>query len=198
MTQAIQEIIIDACSGKSFDVKKGQYVTVVDVEGGQVADFFAENAANPREFLSLSVTTDCLESLCFHEGDSLYSTLYNPMFVVVEDKVGKHDMLFPCCRPEMYDFFFQNGKGHSNCFDNINNSLGENRPIIQPINLFMYTTVGSDGKITIHPPLSKSGDRIVLQAMMDVRIGISACSVSEGSCNGYKCKPIKVVISEAL
>lgn len=194
--KTIQETIIEPCSGKSFVVEKGQYVTVVDVKGGQVADFFAVTAANPKEFLSPSVTIDCLESVCFHEDDYLYTNLYNPMFRVVEDEVGHHDMLFPCCRPEMYDFFFQNGKGHPNCFDNINRSLGENRSIIQPINLFMYTTIGRDGKITIHPPLSKAGDKIVLQALTDVRIAVSACSVSEGSCNGYECKPIKVVISD--
>ena len=75
-----------------------------------MADFFAENAANPREFLSPSVTTDCLESLCFHEGDSLYSTLYNPMFVVVEDKVGKHDMLSHVAALKCTISFFRTAK----------------------------------------------------------------------------------------
>lgn len=58
----------------------------------------------------------------------------------------------------------------------------------------MYTTIGQDGKITIHSPVSKAGDKIVLQALMDVKIGVSACSVSEGSCNGFKCKPLKIII----
>lgn len=190
----LQEIMIEACCGKSFHVKKGQFISVIDVQGGQVADFFAESSLSQKEFLSPAVTIDCLESVCFHDGDYLYSNLYNPMFKVIKDEVRHHDMLFPCCRPEMYDFFFQNGKGHPNCFDNINRSLGEQRPIIEPINLFMYTTIGQDGKITIHSPVSKAGDKIVLQALMDVKIGVSACSVSEGSCNGFKCKPLKIII----
>ena len=36
------------------------------------------------------------------------------------DDVGTHDLLFPSCRPEMYEFFYQNGDEHPNCFDNIN------------------------------------------------------------------------------
>lgn len=41
---------IPACSGKRIDAKKGQKITVIDVEGGQVADFFAVSAAGSDEF----------------------------------------------------------------------------------------------------------------------------------------------------
>lgn len=189
-----KEYLINACSGKSIDMMEGQNITIVDVEGGQVADFFAECAGKPNEFLSSAVTIDCNESLRLNIGDYIYSNLYHPMFKIVYDEVGEHDLLFPCCRPEMYDFFYQNGKGHPNCYDNINQVLGEHRPIIQPINLFMYTRVDENGKITINPPLSKAGSKIILQAMMNVRIGIAACSVSESECNDRKCSSIKVIV----
>ena len=191
----MNEYLIQPCSGISLDVRAMQMVTIMDVEGGQVADFFAERAGCPDEFLSTAVTIDCNESLRLDVGGIIYTNLYRPMFKVVLDEVGAHDLLFPCCRPEMYDFFFQNGKGHPNCFDNINRSLGEHHPIIQPVNLFMHTTIDGQGKITIHPPRSKAGDRIILQALMDVRLGIAACSVSEGECNARKCSSIKVIIS---
>ena len=41
---------IPACSGKRIDAKKGQKITVIDVEGGQVADFFAVSAVGSDEF----------------------------------------------------------------------------------------------------------------------------------------------------
>lgn len=88
-----------------------------------------------------------------------------------------------------------NGEGHPNCFDNINRSLGGQRHIIQPVNLFMHTTIDARGKITIHPPRSQAGDKIVLQALMDVRVGIAACSVSEGECNAGRYSPIKVIVA---
>lgn len=192
----VKEYLIPACSGKCIDVKEGQYITVVDIEGCQVADFFAECAGNPNEFLSAAVTIDCNESLRLNVGDYIYSNLYHPMFKLVHDEVREHDLLFPCCRPEMYDFFYQNGKGHPNCYDNINLALGEHRPIIQPINLFMFTKVSENGKITISPPVSKAGDKIIFQVLMNVRIGVAACSVSEGECNDKQCSSIKVIVED--
>ena len=190
----MREYFIPACGGAGIEMAEGETVTVIDVEGGQVADFFAERAGDPDEFLSPAVTIDCNESLRLHIGDCLYTNLYRPMFQIIYDEVGKHDLLFPCCRPEMYDFFYQNRDGHPNCYDNINQAMGECRPIIQPINLFMYTAIDEAGKIAIHPPVSSAGNKIILQAKMDVRLGIAACSVSEGACNSRRCSPIKVVV----
>ena len=99
------------------------------------------------------------------------------MFTVVADDVGGHDPIHPRCRPEMYDFFYHNGEGHPNRLDNINGNLGRNHPIIRPINLFLYTAIEPDGKITVKPPLSKAGEKTVLCAEMNVRLGIAACSI---------------------
>lgn len=127
------EYIISACSGKRIDVKRGQRITVMDIEGGLVADFFAVSVLSSEEFLSPAVTLACHESLKLNVGDELYTNLYHPMFRILSDDVGVHDLLFPSCRPEMYNFFYQNGGGHPNCFDNINGVLGEHRLIINPV-----------------------------------------------------------------
>ena len=190
------EYIINACQGKAIDVTKGQLITVVDIEGGQVVDFFAENITDGNEFVSPGVTTDCNESLRLNVGDTVYSNLYNPMFTVVADDVGEHDLLHPCCRPEMYEFFYHNGEEHPNCLDNINSNLSRKHPIIHPINLFMYTAIEPNGKIVVKPPLSKAGDKITLRAEMDVRLGIAACSVSESDCNSGKCSAIRIIIED--
>ena len=50
------EYMIPACSGKRIEVKQGQAITVIDVDGGQVVDFFAEITGNDREFISPGVT----------------------------------------------------------------------------------------------------------------------------------------------
>lgn len=186
--------LIPACSGKRIDVKAGQFITVTDLEGGQVVDFFAVVSGNPSEFLSPGVTIDCNESLRLRVGDTLYTNLYRPMLKVIEDDVGEHDLLHPCCRPEMYDFFYHNGDGHPNCLDNINGALREKRPIITPVNLFMYTKINADGSISVEAPLSKAGDGIVMEALMDITLGVAACSVSESKCNSGKCSPIEVSV----
>ena len=74
-----KEYIISACSGMKIDVKQGQSITVIDIEGGQVVDFFAEADGNENEFLSAGVTIDCNESLKINVGDIIYTNLYHPM-----------------------------------------------------------------------------------------------------------------------
>ena len=86
---------IEACAGKAIDAAKNQIITVIDLEGGQVVDFFAEALQNPREYLSTGVTVDCNGSLRLRPGDLIYSNLYRPMFRLISDDVG--DMT--CCIP---------------------------------------------------------------------------------------------------
>lgn len=191
-----KEYIISACSGMKIDVKQGQSITVIDIEGGQVVDFFAEADGNENEFLSAGVTIDCNESLKINVGDIIYTNLYHPMMEVIFDDVGEHDLLHPCCRPEMYDFFYHNGEGHPNCLDNINKALEEKRAVITPVNLFMHTKINIDGSISVEEPISKAGDKIVLKALMDITLGVAACSVSESKCNNGKCSPVKIVIDQ--
>ena len=194
------EYIINPMSGTSIPAKKNSLIEIIDVEGQQVVDFFALNMNNQNEYLSTGVTIDCNESLKVYIGSVIYTNLYNKMFTIIEDDVREHDLLHPCCRPEMFDFFYNNGKGHANCFDNINNAFDRlsfnKRTEITPFNIFMYTKIMPDGKISVETPLSKPGDRIVLKAEMDVVLGIASCSVSESKCNGGQCRPIKVIIDE--
>lgn len=190
----MSEHFIPACSGKRIDVRQGQTVSVIDIEGGQVVDFFAVAAGDRGEFLSTGVTMDCNESLRLRVGDTVYTNLYNPMFAVIADDVGEHDLIHPCCRPEMYDFFYQNGAGHPSCLGNINAALGQRRAQITPINLFMRTSFRADGSFSVEAPASAPGDRVVLRALMDVTLGVAACSVSESRCNSGKCTPVKIVI----
>mgnify|MGYP005763861569 FL=1 len=156
--------------------------------------FFAEVIDQEAEFLSTGVTIDCNESLKLHVGNIIYTNLYRPMMQVLADDVGEHDLLHPCCRPEMYDFFYHNGDGHPNCLDNINRALGKRRATITPINLFMNTKIHQDGSISVEAPLSKAGDKIMLKALLDMTLGIAACSVSESKCNNGKCTSIGVII----
>lgn len=191
----MKKYIIQPRCGISVKVSKGQEITITDIEGGQVADFFAEVEGTHEEYLSPSVTIDCNESLHIGVGSVLYSNLYHAMFEVIYDDVEAHDLLFPSCSKAMYDFFYHNGVDHPNCLDNINSALGTHRTIIQPVNLFMNTQISPNGKITINRPISKAGDKIVLRALVDCVLGISACSVSECDSNSGKCTSIGVMLS---
>lgn len=64
-----------------------QTVTIIDVEGRQVADFFAEHASNPDEFLSSAVTIYSNESLLLDIDGTIYTNLYRPMFKILSDVI---------------------------------------------------------------------------------------------------------------
>lgn len=192
----MQEYLIEPCGGISIEVYKGQTISIIDAEGGQVVDFFAEILGDDNEFLSTGVTIDCNNSLKLSVGDYIFTNLYRPMFQIIKDDVCKHDLIHPCCRKEMYEYFYRNGKGHPNCLDNINRRLNSSRPIINPVNFFMNTEIMQDGKIIVRKPVSKSGDKIVLSALINVKVGIAACSVSESDCNSHKCSSVKIIVDK--
>lgn len=191
-----QSHLIEACSGLALSVARGQLITLTDLEGGQVLDFFAQAEGEPGEFLSTGVTMDCNESLRLRVGDLIYSSRYRPMLKLIADDVGEHDLLHPCCRSEMYDFFYQNGAGHPNCLDNINRALGTAHGLIQPVNFFMHTRILPDGSFRVEAPKSRPGDSVQLLALMDLRLGLAACSVSESLCNSGRCTQIRVDVED--
>ena len=73
-----QVYTVNACSGMAIPVTQGQTITVVDLEGRQVVDFFAEAQGDPDTFLSTGVTIDCNESLRLSVGSILYTNRYQP------------------------------------------------------------------------------------------------------------------------
>lgn len=176
----------------------GQFLTVIDDEGGQVVDFFAESVTDPTEILSSGVTIDCNDSLALNVGDTLYSDRYQPMFDLVVDTVGEHDLIHPCCRPEMYEHFYNNGADHPSCLQNINTALGHQRGGITPVNLFMHTVIHPDRTISVEEPLSKAGDHVVLRARMHLRVALAACSVTESKCNSGRSTSITALLTTSL
>jgi uncharacterized protein YcgI (DUF1989 family) len=59
----------------------------------------------------------------------------------------------------------------------------------------MHVTVDGDtGKVGVLPPKSKAGDYVVLEAKMDLLVGMTACSAEMS--NNYSFKPIGYQIEE--
>ena len=54
----------------------------------------------------------------------------------------------------------------------------------------MNVTVENEtGKVAVLPPKSKAGDHIIIEAMMDLIVGLTACSAEMS--NNYSFKPIE-------
>ena len=112
---------------------------------------------------------------------------------MVEDTVGRHDFLLTPCSEDTFRIIYGHLHPHRGCFGNLVEALAPYgiEPDQIPIcfNIFMNVAVdGSTGKIDVLPPKSKAGDYIVIEAQMDLIVGITACSAEKS--NNYAFKPI--------
>ena len=96
------EVIVPAREARTMEVKKGQVLEIVDLEGQQVGDFTAWLASDPNEYLSPSHTISSNGKLVPEVGDSILSNHRLPLLKVLRDDVGRHDLVVPCCDPERY------------------------------------------------------------------------------------------------
>ena len=180
-------------SGAAFTMQAGERLTVIDPEGMQVADLLAYNAADLDEVVSSGRTLDYAETIRLTTGHTLYSNRSRPMLEIVDDTVGVHDFLLTPCSADTFRHFYPDEPAHRGCFGNLVAALspwgiGPDR-IPTAFNCFMNVPVdGATGRLTVEPPLSKAGDRVVFRAAMDLVIGLTACSAFAS--NGGSFKPI--------
>ena len=185
--------VIPPRSGVSFILEKGDRLEIADIEGEQVSDFICYNLHDKAEYLSNGRTIDYAETIYLTKGHSFYSNRSNIMFKMIEDSVGKHDFLLTPCSAEMFRIIYGHTEPHRGCFGNLCEALKEYG--IEPdniptcFNIFMNVPVdGNTGKVSVLPPLSKAGDYVVLEAEMDLIVGMTSCSA--GMSNNYSFKPI--------
>lgn len=194
----MKEYLIKGKTGCSFKLLKGQMIKVIDQEGQQIADFVAYHEKNFEERLDPVATRDALQSTHIKVNDKLYSNLYRPMLTLLKDTVGKHDLLSPACRPEMYKLLYDKEKQLENCYSILNKALSlYHVPAPSqhyPFNIFMNTVIGKDNQIVIKTSLSSPGDYVELRAEMDLIVAISACPNEESAGNGYHSSSIKVEV----
>ncbi|HLK96484.1 MAG TPA: urea carboxylase-associated family protein [Hymenobacter sp.] len=188
-----QLTVIPPRSGVSFILQKGQRLKVVDLEGEQVADFLCYNLHDKAEYLSSGRTIDYAETIFLTTGHPLYSNRSNIMLDVVEDTVGRHDFLLTPCSADTFRIIYGHTNPHRGCFGNLCAALEEHGigpdNIPTTFNLFMHVTVDSEtGKVAVLPPKSRAGDYVVLEAQMDLVVGLTACSAEMS--NNYAFKPI--------
>ena len=185
--------IIPPRSGVAFILKKDQRLQVTDIEGEQVSDFICYNMHDTKEYLSSGRTIDYAETIFLTKGHSFYSNRSNVMFEITEDEVGRHDFLLTPCSADTFRIIYGHTSPHRGCLGNLSavlkqyNIHEDDIPIC--FNIFMNVMVdGKSGRIEVLPPKSKSGNHIIIEAKMDLVVGMTACSAEMS--NNYSFKPI--------
>ncbi len=183
--------LIPARQGAAHRLSRGQTLKVINTHGTQVVDFWAFNADDLQECLSMEHTRASLRHLVPRVGDALVTNKRRTILTVTEDtSPGVHDTLIASCDIYRYQELGHHGH-HDNCTDNLAQALlaiGLRRLVHPcPFNLFMNIPVRDGVDISFEPPVTRPGDAISFRADMDVVVAFSACPQDLLPINGADC-----------
>ncbi|MCS0502782.1 urea carboxylase-associated family protein [Ancylobacter mangrovi] len=181
-------LVLPAAHGKAICLRAGWRVRVVNPHGTQALDFWAFNAADPSEFLSMD-NVRSFNSVAYVEKETaLVTTQRRPIVCMTEDtSAGQHDTLLCACNPAIYRELGVKGY-HRSCSDNLHEALGEigwKVPFTPaPLNMFMSVDVRPDGSLDRILPRSKPGAHVELRAEFDAVLVFSNCPQDVTTING--------------
>ncbi|HZO53736.1 MAG TPA: urea amidolyase associated protein UAAP2 [Bryobacteraceae bacterium] len=187
-----------------YEVRKGQFLRIVDVEGNQAADTLFFNAHDYEDRYSAQDTIRAQANIYLTTGTRLISSRGNTLLTIVADTCGRHDTLGGACAMESNMVRYQIEKRYMHaCRQSFlkaaiewDRGLGK-RDITHNINFFMNVPVTPDGRLTFEDGVSGPGKYVELRADMDVLAVISNCPQLNNPCNAYHPTPIHVSIREA-
>ena len=161
-----------------FDVLADQFVQVIALHGTQAASLVAFSRHDPSEKLAVSQTRGKDQTLFVQRGMSLYSNRGNPMLELVEDGVGRHDLLMPLDRSLAF------GSGSEPAEGSLSAQLAGHGispdALPDPFNIFMHVGFAERGKLEIRESLAERSDSVLLRAVMDCVVGVVALPASSG------------------
>jgi len=175
---------IPKATAQAYEVKAGEYIQVIDVDGRECSDFQAFHRADldrgVQRDIDPTVTRYAMGTL--YPGPGLFSKFYDaelrPLLEVVRDTVGRHDTFGLACNAKYYDDMGY--PGHANCTDNFNAALvpyeiGPRQGWVA-INFFYNTTADAvTNQISFAEPWSRPGDYVLMRAATDLVCVSSAC-----------------------
>ncbi|MDA7544410.1 aminomethyltransferase family protein [Alphaproteobacteria bacterium] len=178
-----EEILIKHSSANAYEIKKGDYIQIIDLYGRQCSDFMAFDSKALQHGEELSIDTTASRAIVggAYAMPGLHSKYFDknlePLVEVVQDTIGRHDTFGTACTKKLYEdlgYF-----GHINCSDNFNYALDQygvqKRNGWAAINLFFNTGIDANNVIYSDMPWSRAGDYVLFQAQKDLVCVSSGC-----------------------
>ncbi len=193
LADPLEEQRIEARSAFAYEVKAGDYIQVIDVEGRECSDFQCFDSAKLDKGIErcLDATTTRHAVGASYPAPGLFSKFYDQNFEamveVVQDTCGRHDSFGTACTAKYYDDMGY--PGHVNCSDNFNRVLQtygvEARKGWMAINLFFNTNIDAGNQMYFDEPWSRPGDYVLMRALKDLVCVSSACPCDIDAANGW-------------
>jgi len=196
----VGEVRVPRASARAYEVKAGEWIQIIDVEGRQCSDFqaFSKEALDRGVERCVDVTTTrALMGQRYPEPGTLakyYDIDFQPLVEVMQDSCQRHDAFSLACNRKYYEdvgYF-----GHPNCTDNFNGQLASYevapRRGWMSMNFFFNTDIDDSDQLVMDEPWSRPGDYVLLRALSDLVCVSSACPDDIDPANGWNPTEIHV------
>ncbi len=200
LADPLMDFNIQPGNARAYEVKAGQYIQILDIQGRECSDFQALSLraldkGKERE-IDPTTTRSLMGALYPEPGifGKYFSSDQEPLMEIVQDTVLRHDTFGLACTARYYEDLGY--PGHVNCTDNINKDV--ERFGIQPrggwpaINFFFNTMVDDTNAIGMDDPFSRPGDYVMLKALTDLVCVSTACPCDVDPANGWNPTDIQV------
>lgn len=161
---------IEVGAAAAFDVASGQLIQIIDLAGKQVASMVAFGGDDRDDALSTSVTMTANASLVLKIGDKLYSARRMPLLELVEDSVGRHDLLTAALPPETGT---TDASGQSTNDALVRATEVAERPVVDAIHFFKHVVIKQRGELEVRESFAERNDTVVLRALTDGAIVVA-------------------------
>jgi len=127
LADPLQNYNIQPGNAKAYEVRAGQFIQIMDVQGRECTDFQCFSMADLDRGIERDINMTTTRSLtgCIYPVPGIMSKFWSvdqkALFEVVQDTCGRHDAYGLSCYPRYYDD--AGYPGHINCSDNINDEL---------------------------------------------------------------------------
>lgn len=200
-----QDLRIRAATARAYEVKAGEFIQVIDVEGRECSDFQCFDAARLEDGVEAVLDATTTRSLmgASYPMPGLYAKYFThdfqPMVEIIHDTVGRHDTFNTACNAKYYEEIGY--PGHINCSDNFNSVLDPYgiapRRGWEAINFFYNTNLDDSNQLFFEEPWSRPGDYVLLEALTDLICVSSACPCDVDAANGWQPTDIHVRVYPA-
>jgi urea carboxylase-associated protein 1 len=200
---AVFDRTVSAGEGWIGDVKKGQFIRIVDVEGNQAADALFFDAEDVQNHYSAIKTMVAQRNIYLTTGTILYAEDGKALFEITADTCGNHDTLGGACSAQSNTVRY----GHEtlqmhSCRDTFMLQIAqfghgiEKVDLAPNINFFMNVPVTPEGGLEFADGVSGPGYYFELKALCDSYLLLSCCPQLNNPCNAYNPSPLRILIWE--
>ncbi|MEM8915844.1 MAG: urea carboxylase-associated family protein, partial [Pseudomonadota bacterium] len=122
-----EEFTIGRGTACAYELREGEFVQIIDIEGQQCSDFMAFDARELDRGTENTIDSTATRSMVRRTYpkpgllDKFFDRDMRPMLQVVQDTCGRHDALGLACTARGYED--RGFPGHVNCSDNISDAV---------------------------------------------------------------------------